>query len=62
MLNNNELPAGRPPAGRPAHRIDLIPGAAPSYVPRYRKPPQHEEEIERQANELLKKWQSAGVD
>ena len=55
VLNNNELPAGRPPAERPAHRIDLIPGAAPSYVPRYRKPPQHEEEIERQANELLRK-------
>lgn len=55
VLNNNELPAGRPPAERPAHRIDLIPGAAPSYVPRYRKPPQQEEEIERQVDELLKK-------
>ena len=40
VLNNNKLPAGRPPAERPAHRIDLIPGAAPSYVPRYRKPPE----------------------
>ena len=55
VLKNNELPAGRPPAGRTAHRIDLIPGAAPSYVPRYRKPPQQEEEIERQVDELLKK-------
>ncbi|CDJ28247.1 OSJNBb0049I21.6 protein, related [Eimeria mitis] len=37
------------------HRIELIPGSAPSFVPRYRRPPQLEEEIERQADELLKK-------
>ena len=37
------------------HRIELLEGAAPSFVPRYRRPPQHEEEIERQVDELLKK-------
>ena len=55
VLNNKELPAGRPPAGRSMHRIELIPGSAPSFVPRYRRPPHLEEEIERQADELLKK-------
>ena len=37
------------------HPIELVEGAAPSFVPRYRRPPQHEEEIERQVDELLKK-------
>ena len=55
VLNTNELPAGRSPAGRPMHRIELVEGAAPSFVPRYRRPPQHEEIIERQVDELLKK-------
>ena len=55
VLNNNELPAGRPPAGRPMRRMELVEGAAPSFVPRYRGPPQHEEEMERQVDELLKK-------
>ena len=55
VLNNNELPAGNPPASRTAHRIELVPGSAPSFAPRYRRPPQHEEEIERQVDILLKK-------
>jgi len=55
VLNNEELPAGRPPTDRPTHRIDLVPGAAPSYAPRYRRPPLLEEEIERQVDELLAK-------
>ena len=55
MLNNNELPAGRPPAGRTQHRIELVPGSAPCFAPRYRRPPEQEEEIERQVNNLLKK-------
>ena len=45
VLHNNELPAGRPPAGHPMHRIELVEGAAPSFVQRYRRPPQHEEKI-----------------
>ena len=36
------------------HRIELVEGAASSFVPRYRRPTQHEEEIERQVDELLK--------
>ncbi|CDJ34228.1 uncharacterized protein EMH_0019310 [Eimeria mitis] len=47
--------AGRPPAGRSVHRIKLIPGSAPSFVPRYRRAPHLEEESERQADELLKR-------
>ncbi|CDJ36344.1 uncharacterized protein EMH_0079970 [Eimeria mitis] len=54
VLNNKELPAGRAPAGRPMHRIELTSGSATSFVPRYRRPPHLEEEIERQADELLK--------
>ena len=41
VLNNKALPAGKPPAGRPVHRIELVEGAAPSFIPRYRRPPQH---------------------
>ncbi|CDJ29970.1 uncharacterized protein EMH_0054140 [Eimeria mitis] len=37
------------------HRIELVPSSASSVVPRYRRPPHMEEEIERQADELLKK-------
>ena len=55
MLNNNKLPAGRPPASRAQHRIELVPGSAPSFAPRYRRPPEQEEEIERQVNKLLEK-------
>ena len=55
ILNNSELPAGGPPAGRTSHRIELVPGSAPSYAPRYRRPPKQEEEIERQVEKLLKK-------
>lgn len=54
-FDSNKLSAGQPLAERPAHRIELFPGAASSYVPRYRKLNQHEGEVERQANELLKK-------
>lgn len=55
VLNNKELPAGRPPASRPKHHIQLIPGSAPSYAPRYRRPPCQEQVIEEQADELLAK-------
>lgn len=55
VLNSNERPADRPPAGRQMHRIELIEGAAPRFAPRYRTPLQHEEEIERQMDELLRK-------
>ncbi|CDJ28644.1 LOW QUALITY PROTEIN: uncharacterized protein EMH_0042660 [Eimeria mitis] len=37
------------------HRIELITVAAPSFVPRYRRPSHLEEAIERQAGELLEK-------
>ncbi|CDJ35655.1 uncharacterized protein EMH_0028280 [Eimeria mitis] len=37
------------------HSIELIPGSARSFVPRYRRPPHLVEAIERQAEELLKK-------
>ncbi|CDJ36322.1 uncharacterized protein EMH_0078200 [Eimeria mitis] len=37
------------------HRIELIPSSAPSFFSRYRQPAHLEEEIERQADELLKK-------
>ena len=37
------------------HRIELVDGAAPSFVARCRRPPQHEEEVERQVDELLRK-------
>ena len=30
VLNNKEIPPGRQPAGRPIHRIKLIPRTAPS--------------------------------
>ena len=64
VLNNNELPAARPLAGRPMQHIVLIECTAPRFVPRYRRPPQHKEEVERQVDELLKKgkvqeWTSA---
>ena len=55
VLNNNELPAGRPPAGRSIRCIERVEGAAPSFVPWYRRSFQDEEEIERQVDELLKK-------
>jgi len=55
VLNNNELPAGRPPAGRLQHHIELKPGSVSSFAPRYRRPPQQEEEIERQVDVLLSK-------
>ena len=37
------------------HRIELVEGAVPRFVSRYRRPPQHEEEIKRQVDELLRK-------
>ncbi|CDJ28180.1 uncharacterized protein EMH_0099790 [Eimeria mitis] len=58
--NNKELPAGRPPAGRSMHRIELIRGSAPSFVPRYRRPPHLEEEIER-VDEILDRLQGSAV-
>ena len=39
MRSNNEFPAGRSSDGRPMHYIELVAGAAPSLVPRYRRPP-----------------------
>jgi len=55
VLNNMELPAGRPPAARSSHRIELKPGAEPTYAPRYRRPPIMEAEIERQVQLLMDK-------
>ncbi|CDJ34745.1 Gypsy/Ty-3 retroelement polyprotein, related [Eimeria mitis] len=55
VLNNKELQAGMPPAGRSMHPIELIPGSAPRFIPRYRRTPHLDEEIGRQADELLKK-------
>ena len=55
VLNNNEFPAGRPPVQRPKRRMELVEGAAPNFVRSYRGPAQHEEELERQVDDLLKK-------
>ncbi|CDJ26978.1 uncharacterized protein EMH_0027970 [Eimeria mitis] len=43
-----------PPAGRSVHPIELIPGSAPSFVPRYRHFSDLEEEIVLQVEELIK--------
>ena len=51
----NELPPGRPPADRPIHRVKRVPREAPSFIPRYRRPPQLEEYTDRQTDELVKK-------
>ena len=52
-VSNIELPAGRPRAWHAMHPVKLVDGAAPGFVPSYRRP-QHKEEIERQVDELLK--------
>ena len=64
MPSINELPVGKPPAGRLMRYIELVSGASPSSVPGYRKPPHLEDEIERQVDEFIKKakvqqWTSA---
>ena len=55
VVGNNEFPVGGPPAGRPIHRIELVPGAAPSFVSRQRGPLQLQEDTEGQVDELQKK-------
>ena len=39
VVTNSVPPAGRSSAWRQMHRIELVPVAAPSFVPRYWKPP-----------------------
>ena len=55
VLSNTELPTDRPPTGSLVYRVELVPGAAPSFVSRYRENPELEEESDRQVGELLQK-------
>ena len=42
------------------HRIELVESAALSFVPRYRRPPQHKTERKRQVDELLREGKVQG--
>ena len=55
MLCNSEFSEEQPPAGHLMDRIELVSSAAPSFVLRNRRSPQLQEDIERQADELLKR-------
>lgn len=59
-LNNGALPTGQLSVRRPLRLIQLVLGATPSFVPRYRRAPQLEDEVERQAVESLKKGNVKG--